>query len=87
MELNTEQQEFFRAMETTFETSGWALLEQGWTAERDALYEQVFFNAKDVEDIRAARVRFGILNELIELPRTTQRTKDETMDLETQEDE
>ena len=87
MVLTPEQTEFFIAMETTFNTAGWEMLTQGWTDERDALYEQVFFNAKDVDDIRAARVRYGILNELIELSNSTQRTKDEILDLESPDDE
>jgi len=87
MVLTPQQTEFFIAMETTFNTPGWELLIQGWTDERDSLYEQVFFNAKDVDDIRAARVRYGILNELIELANTTQRTKEETLNLEPQDGE
>jgi hypothetical protein len=85
MVLTDKQKEFFTAMENMFNTPGWTLLTQGWTGERDALYEHVFFNAKEIGDIRAAHVRYGILNELIELPNSTQRTKDETLNLETQD--
>lgn len=83
MKLTNEQKEHFSAMEGTFRTSGWTLLTQGWTTERDSLAETLFYNAKSMEDIYEARVRHGLLNELIRLPETMARQR---ADIEDDED-
>lgn len=80
MKLTPKQIEYFRAMEGTFNTPGWTLMRQGWEAERDALYERVFFNVKSFEDVQQARVRYGILNELITLPETIEQQKQMVLD-------
>lgn len=80
MKLTPQQVEYFAAMEGTFNTPGWTLMRQGWEAERDGLYQIVFFNAKSLEDINNARVRYGILNELITLPEEISRQKQEALD-------
>lgn len=67
-ELDAKQKEFFRSMEATFDTSGWTLLTQGWKEEQAALSQMMFFNAKTMEDVQAARVRYGLLTELLQLP-------------------
>jgi len=85
MELNDKQLEFFTNMERLFDQPGWAMITQGWEAERDALYERVFFNAKTMEDVDNARVRFGLLNELVELPKTVQQQKDQVLELDPQD--
>lgn len=70
MLLNDEQKQFYGALEGTFRTPGWELIRQGWQEERDRLAEIVFHNAKSMDDVNAARVRYGILNELIGLAAT-----------------
>lgn len=75
MKLNDEQQEYFAAMEQMFNTQGWTLVQRGWKEEQDALAERMFFNAKDMEDIVAARVRYGLLDELSKLPEMIERQK------------
>jgi Lhr-like helicase len=67
MQLNDQQKEFYNALENTYRTPGWNLMVQGWTTERDSLSEMVFHNAKSMDDIFAARVRYALLNELIGL--------------------
>lgn len=81
-DLDTNQKQFFGSMEDTFRTKGWTLLTQGWRDEQQALPEMMFFNAKSMADIEAARVRYGLLNELITLPQTIagQREQIEQMD-------
>lgn len=68
MELTPKQQEFYAQLENTFMTPGWSLMVQGWKDEQAALPESAFFNAQNMDDIRAARVRYGLLAELIQLP-------------------
>jgi hypothetical protein len=82
MQLNDQQKEFFSAMETTFNTTGWELLRQGWQAELDRLPEIVFYNAKTVDDLLIARERAKLLNELLSLPAvmTAQQKEIEEMD-------
>jgi hypothetical protein len=80
--MDEKEIDFFIKMETTFDTPGWELMTQGWTTERDSLYENVFFNAKSIEEVNNARVRFGILNELIELPNTIRKQKDELINMD-----
>ena len=70
VKLSPEQSEFFSNMETTFLSGGWELLSQGWKEERDALIGAAFFGAKDFEDVRAARVRYQLLSDLLALPDT-----------------
>ena len=65
--LTDQQKEFYTALEGTFRTPGWNLMVQGWTQERDSLAEIVFHNAKSMDDVYSARVRYGLLNELISL--------------------
>lgn len=74
--MNTEQKEYFAAMEQMFNTSGWTLVQRGWKEEQDALAERMFFNAKNMEDIVAARVRYGLLDELSKLPEMIEAQKD-----------
>jgi len=80
--LDSKQLQFFSSMEDTFRTPGWTLLTQGWREEQEQLPVTMFFNAKSQEDLEKARVRFGLLNELISLPQTiqAQRTQIEEMD-------
>ena len=80
MKLTPQQVEYFAAMEGTFNTPGWTLMRQGWEVERDGLSQIVFFNAKSLEDINNARVRYGILNELVTLPEMIERQKQEVLD-------
>lgn len=80
MKLSPKQVEYFAAMEGTFNTPGWTLMRQGWEVESDGLSQIVFFNAKSLEDINNARVRYSILNELITLPEEILRQKQEVLD-------
>jgi hypothetical protein len=75
MKLTDQQKEFFGAMEGTFRTPGWTLMLTGWKNERDSLYENLFHNAKSMDDMYAARVRYNLLNELIELDKTIARQR------------
>ena len=75
MPLTGKQREFYASLEQTFNTAGWELITQGWKEEQQQLPMSVFFNAQSIEDIRAARVRFGLLDELISLPTTLAQQK------------
>ena len=66
--LTNKQQQFYSAMEGTFRSPGWKLISDGWKEERDSLAQALFFNAKTMEDLSNARVRYGLLNELVQLP-------------------
>jgi hypothetical protein len=77
MDLNPEQKEFFSTMGHTFDTPGWTLLTQGWQSEIDSLPLSVFYNAKTMEDIEAARERVKLLNELIALPAVINMQRDQ----------
>lgn len=68
MKLNSEQQQFFAAMENTFRSPGWTMLANGWREDQKGLAEQMFFGAKNMEDVESARVRYRLLNELVQLP-------------------
>ena len=70
MKLTDQQKEFYGALEGTFRTAGWNVMVTGWIVERDGLAEIVFHNAKSMEDVYTARVRYGLLNELIGLAET-----------------
>ena len=76
MQLNDQQQEFYATMEQTFGTKGWILLRQGWEEEQASLSDVVFYNAKSMDDVNTARVRHGLLNELVQLPETIAAQKD-----------
>jgi hypothetical protein len=67
MGLTDQQKEFYNALEGTFRTPGWALMVQGWTTEAEGLAAVIFHNAKTMDDVHAARVRYSLLNELIGL--------------------
>jgi|14_taG_2_1085336.scaffolds.fasta_scaffold12559_4 hypothetical protein len=75
MALTPQQKEFFSSLEQTFNTPGWGLLKQGWAEERDGLPTAAFFNVNDVEELRAFRVRYGLLDELVSLPETIAQQK------------
>lgn len=80
MELTPKQVEYFAAMEGTFNTPGWTLIRQGWEEERESLAERMFFNAKSYEDVSHARVRYGLLNELINLPSMIEQQRQQVLD-------
>ena len=82
MLLTDQQKEYFAAMENTFRTPGWTLLRQGWQEELDALAERMFFNAKTMEDVNQARVRYGLLNELLNLPQMIEQQRTQIEDVE-----
>ena len=84
MELNSQQNEFFSAMEDTFRTPGWALLQQGWREEQQTLPERMFYNAKTVEEMGEARVRHGLLNELLSLPETIAAQKAQILSMDSE---
>jgi len=73
--LSDEQKSFYASMEGTFNTPGWELMRQGWQNEVDQLPLNAFFNANSVEDLRAARVRYAMLKEMIDLPETIENQK------------
>jgi len=80
--LTPEQKQFFSQLEDTFRTPGWQLLINGWKEEQNQLPMQAFFGAKSYEDVEKARVRFGLLNELINLPGITEQQKDNLLNSE-----
>lgn len=82
MELDQKQKEFFSTMQHTFDTPGWTLLKQGWQSEIDQLPLNVFYNAKSMEDIEAARERVKLLNELIALPAVITMQRDQIEQME-----
>ncbi len=73
--MDNRQKEFYSKLEDTFRTPGWHLITQGWRDEQAQLPEVAFFNAKNMEDVEALRVRYGLLNELINLPDTIEQQK------------
>jgi len=68
MQLTPEQNEFYAAMEHTFNTPGWRLMSQRWKEEQDQLLDRCFFSAKDMDDVNEHRGRYELLNELLTLP-------------------
>ena len=66
--LTQQEQAFFRELNHTFETAGWVRLTVGWKEERDAIPLGAFMNAKSMEELHAARVRYELLTSLIDLP-------------------
>ncbi len=85
-DLTAKQTEFFRSMEATFNTSGWTLLKQGWVEESAALSDRAFFNAKSMDDVQNARVRYGLLQELIALEDQIAAQKQSILDTADQDD-
>lgn len=73
--MDAKQRDFFVAMESLFESTGWKLLTDGWKEESERLAQEVFFNAKDYDDVRDARVRHELLMELLTLPGHIERQK------------
>lgn len=80
--LTAQQQEFYSNLENTFNTQGWALMVQGWKEEQKQLPLAAFFNAQTMDDVRAARVRYGLLDELITLPDTIEQQKLNSMEMD-----
>lgn len=80
MPLTQEQIAFFRDMEQTFMTPGWTRLVKGWKDEAEALPQIAFFSGKDMADIETARVRFSLLQELINLPEVLQARHQELLE-------
>lgn len=74
-DMTDQQKEFYASMEVTFNTPGWDLMRQGWINEAEQLPMNAFFNAETIEDVRAARVRYALLKELIDLPETIENQK------------
>jgi hypothetical protein len=70
MALTEQQLAFYTEMDAMFDTPGWAHLVKGWTQEMESLPNSLFFNAKNVEDILSARIRYGLLHELVGLQAT-----------------
>jgi hypothetical protein len=73
--MDDKQKQFFSAMESLFESEGWALLTQGWEQECKMLPEDAFFNAKDIEYVRESRIRHELLQQLLQLPQEIERQK------------
>ncbi len=68
MALTTEEEAMFAELNVMFDTPGWAHLTNGWKQEMEQLPQAMFFNAKSAEQLDAARVRYGLLHELVNLP-------------------
>lgn len=74
--LSPERQLLYRELEHTFNTPGWRFLTQGWEQKREALRELTFFNAGDWDDVQHARIRYQLLNEILDLPGEYARMKE-----------
>lgn len=68
--LKPEQKQFFMELEALFEQPGWGHLVRGWKQELEALPMAGFFNAKTIEELEAYRQRYGLVQELLQLPET-----------------
>ena len=66
--LTDSQKQFFMELETTFNTPGWHRLKQGWQEELDSIPEATFQNAEDIEYVKEARIRWRLLQDLVDLP-------------------
>lgn len=80
MKLSVEQTEWYSAMDALFLSKGWQLLLQGWRKEHNSLAENTFLNATDMTDVAEARVRHRLLDELITLPASIEKQKQEILD-------
>ena len=87
MKLDDKKIEYFTALETTFNTPGWSLITQGMEEERAKLPEAGFFNAKTIEELQALRVRYGVLTELVQLPKLIDRQKEEILNMNPEDEE
>jgi len=87
MELTDKQLEYFAAMESTFDTPGWAIISQGWQAELDSLPERVFWSDPEKFDktILEGRIRFELLTQLVQLPTSVAASKDEAINMDPQD--
>ena len=74
--FTADENSFFMDMENLFNSPGWGRLQKGWQEEHDSIAEDSFFNAKSYEDVELARVRRGMLSELINLPANIARQKE-----------
>jgi hypothetical protein len=68
MALTKKEKVFFRELDTTFRTPGWVRLAAGWKEELEAIPLNAFWNAKSMEELEAARIRYELLTSLVELP-------------------
>lgn len=66
--MDKKQEAFFRELDATFNTAGWVRLTVGWKEELEAIPLAAFFNAKSMEELEAARIRYELLTSLTELP-------------------
>jgi len=87
MKLTEQQKEFFASMESTLDSSGWALMENGWRDEQERLESRVFFGAKDMNDVLEARVRYGLLKELLDMPEMIREQKETILNTEVDPEE
>ncbi len=67
-DLTEKEQVFFRELDATFKTPGWVRLSAGWKDELEAIPLNAFFNAKSMEELEAARIRYELLTSLVDLP-------------------
>lgn len=74
--MRETDKQYFMEMELLFNQPGWKRLVDGWTAERDALAEATFFNARTIEDVMLARERRAMLEQLIALPDEIEKQKE-----------
>lgn len=80
VKLTPKQTEYFRSMESLFDSSGWSVLQQGWKQEQEALPDRVFFGAKDMTLVIEARIRYELLTELLGLPAQIESQKQQILD-------
>lgn len=87
MKLTSEQAEWYSAMDVLFASKGWTFLLQGWRREHEALSTNTFFNAQTMSDVEEARVRYRLLDELITLPESIEKQKNEILDSVSEDEE
>jgi len=82
--MDQKQTTFFRELDSTFRTPGWVHLTAGWKEEMEAIPFAAFYNAKSMEELEAARIRYQLLNSLVELPDHHERAR---LEVEREEDD
>lgn len=75
--MRDDQKQYFMEMELLFSQPGWQRLQEGWRAEKEALAEATFWNARNFEDVMLARERFAMLEQLTELADAIQEQKEQ----------
>lgn len=74
--LTDDERSYFYEFETMFNSPGWERLMNEYKNERDAVPEDIFWGAKNYDDVVQARTRLAVLMELSKYPDIIQSRKD-----------